>query len=193
MRNFAYVFGRDGKAGVVDPGFESAKLEDVVREMGLRVESILVTHGHSDHVQEVAPLRSRTGARVVAHPASPTRPDLAMGNDETATIAGARVRAIHTPGHEPSAVCYVVDDHWLVTGDTLFIGECGRADLPGSDPGALWDSLLNRLAKLPGDLVVCPGHDYGPTPTDTLANQVATNYTLAPRTREEFIRFMASP
>lgn len=193
MKNFSYVFGRDGKGVVVDPGFDAPRLAAIAREMGLAVETILVTHGHWDHVAEVDALRKLTGARVAAHPLSPARPDLRLADGEVATLAGVEVRAVHTPGHEPTSICYVVDDRWLLTGDTLFIGECGRADLPGSDPGLLWESLHVTLAKLPGRLVVCPGHDYGATPTDTLENQRKTNTTLAARSKAEFVAFMAEP
>ena len=195
MANFSYVFGDSstGSGTIVDPGFERAKLAAVAREMGLRVEHVLLTHGHFDHVQEAEPLRRETGARVVAHPRSPVRPDVAVEDGQPLSLGGVTVLPVFTPGHEPSAVCYVVADQWLLTGDTVFIGECGRVDLPGSDVGLMWDSLVNRIPRLPGHLIVCPGHDYGPAPTDTLANQLATNYTLKKRTRAEFERFMAEP
>jgi len=73
------------------------------------------------------------------------------------------------------------------------VGECGRVDLPGSDPAAMHRSLLTTLATLPGELVICPGHDYGRTPTSTLAEERRSNYTLRPRSLDEFLRFMAEP
>lgn len=193
MENFLYLFGAGGKCAIVDPGFEAERLVRAARERGMEVTHVVVTHAHYDHVQELPRVRELTGAKVVAHPASPVNPDVPVGDGEEVDVAGVRVKALYTPGHEPTAVTFVVADRWLLTGDTLFIDECGRTDLPGSDPAAMWDSLLNRLARLPGDLVVAPGHDYGPTPTDTLARQLESNYTLRPRSREEFVRFMREP
>jgi hydroxyacylglutathione hydrolase len=88
-------------------------------------------------------------------------------------------------------VLYVFEGQ-VATGDTLFVGECGRTDLPGGDPAQLWDSLQHRLLALDDALVVLPGHDYGPTPTSTIGRERAENYTLQPRTKEEFVRFMRS-
>src|SRR5207248_237448 len=120
----------------------------------------------------------------------------------------------HTPGHRFDSVCYVVDARsdsegrdaaaepqrggrvtgtHLLTGDTLFVGECGRVDLPGSDPVAMHRSLLTTLAKLPDDLVVLPGHDYGSRPTSTLGEERRTNYTLKSRSLDEFLAFMSEP
>ena len=78
----------------------------------------------------------------------------------------------------------------VATGDTLFVGECGRTDLPGGDPTQMYDSLLRRVVALDDALVVLPGHDYGVTPTSTIAREKKENYTLQPRTLEEFLRFL---
>jgi glyoxylase-like metal-dependent hydrolase (beta-lactamase superfamily II) len=102
------------------------------------------------------------------------------------------VKVIHTPGHTRDSVCFLVEKK-LFTGDTLFVGECGRTDMPGSDAGALFESLFTRLMKLPDDTEVYPGHDYGPRPTSTIGAEKKNNYTLQPRTKEEFIEFMAEP
>ncbi|MFQ5885319.1 MAG: MBL fold metallo-hydrolase, partial [Thermoplasmata archaeon] len=81
----------------------------------------------------------------------------------------------------------------LFTGDTLFINECGRTDLPGGSSEQLWDSLFHKIRILDDDIEVYPGHDYGPLHHDSLGNQKKTNYTLEPRTLEEFIQFMLEP
>jgi hydroxyacylglutathione hydrolase len=78
----------------------------------------------------------------------------------------------------------------VATGDTLFVGECGRTDLPGGDPAQMYDSLLRRVVALDDALVVLPGHDYGPTPTSTIGQEKRENYTLKPRSKEEFVRFL---
>ena len=107
-------------------------------------------------------------------------------------VGTMEVKVLHTPGHSRDSVCYLVGKK-LFTGDTLFVGECGRTDMPGGDAGALYDSLFNRLLKLPDDIEVYPGHDYGARPTSTIGQERKTNYVLEPRTRAEFIEFMAEP
>jgi glyoxylase-like metal-dependent hydrolase (beta-lactamase superfamily II) len=83
-----------------------------------------------------------------------------------------------------------VDNKKLLTGDTLFVGECGRTDMPGGNSRSLYDSLFNKLLKLPDDVEVYSGHDYGPKPYSTIGEQRRTNYVLQPRSPTEFIEFM---
>lgn len=195
MANFGYVFGDpvSKEAAIVDPAFDVENHIATAEAMGLKVTQIWVTHGHFDHTQGVPTARKVTGARVFAHPDSPVKPDVAVGDGDAFTLGDVRIEALHTPGHEPTSVCFVVDDKYVLTGDTLFVGECGRADLPGSDPGDLRDSLLETLAALPRHLIVCSGHDYGVSPTSTLEREFRENYVLEPRTREEFTRFVLAP
>ncbi|MCI4329941.1 MAG: MBL fold metallo-hydrolase, partial [Thermoplasmata archaeon] len=96
---------------------------------------------------------------------------------------------VHTPGHTKDSVLYIFEGQ-VATGDTLFVGECGRTDLPGGDPSEMYDSLLGRVVKLDDGLVVLPGHDYGVTPTSTIGREKKENYTLQPRTREQFLKFL---
>jgi glyoxylase-like metal-dependent hydrolase (beta-lactamase superfamily II) len=192
MENFTYLFADDaGTALLVDPGFEPERIVDLVKKEDVRVTHILATHGHFDHVKAVPAVKAALGALVVAHESADHPVDVRARDGETLRVGGLDVRVVHTPGHRFDSVCFVVGGTHLVTGDTLFVGECGRVDLPGSDVGAMHRSLLTTLATLPAGLVVCPGHDYGPTPTSTLGHERATNHTLKPRTAEEFARFMA--
>lgn len=195
MQNFAYLVADDEGVGVlVDPGFEAARLVEEAKARGVRIAAILVTHGHHDHVGEVPVAKRLTGAPVHAH-ASADHPGVDVRHEEGSTIrvGGLAIRVIHTPGHRFDSVCYEVNGTHLLTGDTLFVGECGRVDLPGSDVDAMWRSLTQTLRALPDALVVLPGHDYGKTPTSTLGREKADNYTLRPRTLDEFRRFMAEP
>lgn len=194
MENLSYVLGDDatGEGAVVDPGFEPETLLAAARRLGVRVTHVLLTHGHPDHVGAVPAVVEATGAKVAAHAASRLRPDVTLRDGDVVRLGRLAVKVHHTPGHQPDAVCFEVGGK-ILTGDTLFVGECGRTDLPGSDPRAMRRSLLEVLAKLPRDLEVCPGHDYGDAPTSTLAREFAENYTLKPRTEDEFVRFMAEP
>lgn len=192
MDNFVYLFADDAGVGfLVDPAFEVPRILDLVRATGVRVTHVLATHGHSDHVAGIPAVRAALGAQVVAHESADHPHDRAVRDGERLRVGGLEVEVVHTPGHRFDSVCYVVGGTHLVTGDTLFVGDCGRVDLPGSDPVAMHRSLLTTLARLPGPLVVCPGHDYGTRPLSTLAEERRTNPVLAPRSLEEFVRFMA--
>src|SRR5262249_2421083 len=92
-----------------------------------------------------------------------------------------RARCVHSPGHTPGSTCYLVEDRALFTGDVLFVCACGRVDLPGSEPKEMKRTLLERLAALPPETTVYPGHDYGPRPTSTLADERRTNPYLLPQ------------
>ena len=96
------------------------------------------------------------------------------------------VTLIHTPGHTPGSQCFFVDGR-LVSGDTLFLDGCGRTDLPGGDPAALYDSLTQRLAQVPDDAVLYPGHLYSPAPNAPLGEVRQHNYVFRPRTREQWM------
>jgi glyoxylase-like metal-dependent hydrolase (beta-lactamase superfamily II) len=91
-------------------------------------------------------------------------------------LGDLQIELIHTPGHTPGSQCFLVRDR-LVTGDTLFVDGCGRVDLPGGDAAQLRESL-RKLAKLPDNVTVCPGHDYARTPTNTIAEQKQSNYAV---------------
>jgi hydroxyacylglutathione hydrolase len=110
---------------------------------------------------------------------------LAVG--ATIPFSGHSIAVLHTPGHSPGGVCYRLGKQ-LITGDTVFVDGCGRADLPHSDVEQLYMSLFETLWPLPDDTVIYPGHDYGPTPTDTWGNQKKTNRFLQSETREVFLR-----
>ena len=192
--NFCYLLGDPAskKAAVVDPSFDARPLQRFAEATGLAIEMILVTHHHPDHIKDVGRLADETAAKVFAHRLSNVKKDVPLEDGDFIQLGAVRIKALHTPGHSPDSTCYIARNR-IWTGDTLFIGECGRVDLPGSDPAQLWESFFTKLVHLPDDLVVFPGHNYGPSPFDTLGNQKRTNYTLQPRTRAEFVSFLAEP
>lgn len=190
-QNFTYLVdnGEGGPAAVVDPSFGVEPVLAAIDARRLKVAYILNTHSHQDHWAGNADVQERTGAKVVAHRLAPLNQDVSVDDGDTIDAGRVRFQVLYTPGHTPDSVLYIFDGR-AATGDTLFVGECGRTDLPGGDPGALYDSLFQKVVHLDDATVVLPGHDYGSTPTSTIGREKAENYVLKPRTKAEFIRFM---
>ena len=189
--NFTYLVAEeDGSdAVVIDPSYGIEPVLDRIDERRVKVRFILNTHSHQDHVAGNTDVRDRTGAKVVAHKVAPLGQDVSVEDGSALSAGRLRFSVAHTPGHTKDSVLYLFEGH-VATGDTLFVGECGRTDLPGGDPSEMYDSLLRRVVALDDGLVVLPGHDYGATPTSTIGREKAENYTLQPRTREDFLRFL---
>ena len=101
-------------------------------------------------------------------------------------LGNINLEFILTPGHTPGGICIIIDNKVILTGDTLFIGDCGRADLPGGDLHIMYSTLKNKIMLLSDSLIVYPGHDYGNKPYDTLGNQKKVNKTLNVKNFEDF-------
>src|SRR5579875_7078 len=193
MLNFSYILWSEERvAFVVDASFGADTIYSKLRELNLKLKYILSTHHHFDHNMDNEELASLTGALVVAHRASPIKKDVEVVDGDTLEASGLSVRVIHTPGHTPDSVCYL-SGGCVFTGDTLFVGECGRVDLPGGSAEQMYHTLFEKLGSLPDDTVVYPGHNYGATPHSTMGYEKKTNYVLKPRSLQEFLEFMATP
>jgi hydroxyacylglutathione hydrolase len=195
LQNFCYlVIEADSKeAAVFDPAWDVSKVLKILETNSSKLKYIINTHSHFDHIEGNAKLQNLTQAKIVASFKSVAKKDIAV-NDGQELLLGNKVkfRFLLTPGHSPDAMCIQVNDVALITGDTLFIGECGRVDLPGGDASDLYESF-EKIRKLNPNLVIYPGHDYGPKASSTLKEQLKTNYTLAKRSKPDFIRFMHEP
>lgn len=174
---FGYIVGGDrgGAGAVIDPGGSADLIAEEAKKAGLTIEFIIHTHGHIDHTAGTGRLKDLTGARVVRHrlEGDEGRVDILLDTEKTFAVGDIVFTLFHTPGHTPGGICLYAEGN-LFTGDTLFVGDSGRTDLPGSDRSALGASL-RALMELPEDTVVWPGHDYGPTPTSTLGREKRTN------------------
>ncbi len=192
--NFSYVLADEAtkEAAVVDPSFNADAIMKIVRDQDLKAKYIINTHDHPDHTLGNEEIRSAFGAKIVAHQLSGIRKDVSVVDGDVIKLGKTVVKVIHTPGHSPDSICLLVDGK-LLTGDTLFVGECGRTDLPGGNPESLYNSLFGKLMKLDDDVEVYPGHDYGPDPHSTIGRERKTNYVLEKRTLKEFVEFMRHP
>ena len=191
MRNFAYLIGdeRTGLAAVVDPAGAVERILGLARDHGLKIIYIINTHSHSDHVVGSQELASATGAKIVMHKRARATKHIAVEDGDVISVGEFRIKVIYTPGHSPDGISLLVEDK-LLTGDTLFIGECGRTDLPGGSSEELYESLFCKLVTLSDELEVYPGHDYGDRPHSKLGYEKKNNYTLKPRSKGEFVKFM---
>ena len=192
--NFSYIIADDTtkEAAVVDPSFNTDAITRVLTDHDLKLKYVINTHHHNDHTAGNHDLKSHFGAKVIAHASSKTGKDIGVVDGDTIKVGKVEIKVIHTPGHTPDGICLLADNK-LLTGDTLFVGECGRTDMPGGNARDMYDSLFNKLMKLDDNVEVYPGHDYGSAPTSTIGLEKRKNYTLEKRTLEEFIEFMKEP
>lgn len=212
MANFMYLIGDrvTREALVVDPAWNVGDLLDTAENDGYSVVGALVTHYHPDHVggdlwglevEGLATLLEREGMpiHVNKHEAEGLKKvtgvsdsDLRRVDDgDTLDLGDLSIRFLHTPGHTPGSQCFLVGNR-LVAGDTLFVQGCGRVDLPGGDPEAMYHTLTGKLAKLPTDTVLFPGHHYGPTETSTIGEQLRDNVYMRVRSLDDWRRMMGA-
>lgn len=189
--NFTYLVAESegGEGVVIDPSYGIEPVLKGIDAASIKVRLICNTHSHPDHIAGNEEVRARTGARTVAFRSAPLGQDISVDDGGSIAAGRLKIQVVHTPGHTPDSVLYIFEGH-VATGDTLFVGECGRTDLPGGDPSQLYDSLFERVVRLEDALVVLPGHNYGATPTSTIGREKRENYVLKPRTREAFLRFL---
>ena len=206
MVNFVYVIGdrETGECALVDPAYAVDDLVDTVGADGMVVSAVLATHYHPDHVggsmmghtiEGVTRLLERVDCPVhvqrvevpwVARTTGIAERELvAHESGDRVAVGSIEIELVHTPGHTPGSQCFLVDGR-LVSGDTLFLDGCGRTDLPGSDPGQMYESL-QRLAKLPDDTIVYPGHRYALPSSATMSAIREQNYVYRPSSREQWL------
>lgn len=189
--NFSYVIAdKDSReTAVVDSSFNAGKIMQILIENNLVLKSVINTHGHSDHIAGNPELRSILKAQILGHKYSRARFDVGVDDGDVIQVGKILIKVIYTPGHTKDSISLLVGKKKLITGDTLFVGECGRTDMSGGSSEEMYTSL-NKIMKLHDDVQVFPGHDYGNARFSTIGEEKHSNYTLKPRSLEEFIQFM---
>ena len=206
MVNFSYAIGdrSSGECILVDPAYAVDDLIDAVEADGMRVVGVLASHFHADHIggdlmgthiDGVARLLERCSCPVHVQRAETPWVLRTSGlsidhlveheGGDIVEVGDLAVRLVHTPGHTPGSQCFLVEGR-LVSGDTLFLDGCGRTDFPGSDPGAMYDSL-QTLAAMPSGTVVYPGHRYSVPSNATIDAIRESNYVFRPSSKQEWL------
>jgi len=177
--NCYFVYDEEKKSAIVfDPPGDGEGIYNSLKAHDISVAAIFLTHGHFDHIMGVNELRNASGAKVYASKyeedvllsshlnvsdqigrAYTVKADVLLDDEETVEIAGMKVKMISTPGHTKGSCCYYFEDAgYLVAGDTLFAGSCGRTDLPTGSGGMLDRSIKEKLMRLPDEVKLYPGH-----------------------------------
>lgn len=197
MVNFAYLIGdrTTGECLLVDPAYDVGELLDAATDDDMQVTGVLATHYHADHIggsmmglqiEGIAALLERQACPIhvqraevpwIVRTTGLTPADVtAHEPGDVVTVGEIEVELVHTPGHTPGSQCFLVDGR-LVAGDTLFLDGCGRTDLPGSDPSAMAESLA-RLARVPDDVILYPGHRYSVASSALMGTVKASNWVF---------------
>jgi glyoxylase-like metal-dependent hydrolase (beta-lactamase superfamily II) len=210
MANYVYILGDPAsrKAAIVDPAWDTNAICDFVEKEGYEIDKIFITHYHQDHlgghmmgqsVEGSAEMLKRVKAKVYVnkHEAEGTKRVAGLSDSDLVKVDAGdvfkvgdiEVKFLHTPGHTPGSQCFLAAGN-LIAGDTLFINSCGRVDLPGSDPEAMYHSLNHTLKNLDDSTVVYPGHAYSNESSSTIGKQKRTNMYLRFETLDDFLDAM---
>jgi hydroxyacylglutathione hydrolase len=212
LAHASYLIGDGGEAAVIDPQRDVDQYLDEAGRENLRIKYVIETHLHADFVSGHRELAARTGAQIViGAEANAAFPHFGARDGDALRLGSIELRALETPGHTPESICWLVladgKPAKIITGDTLFIGDVGRPDLAGGRgytpqmmAAMMYDSLQNKLLKLPDDVEVWPAHGAGSAcgrnisseTSSTIGVQRRTNYALQPMSREEFVTLMTN-
>jgi sulfur dioxygenase len=189
----SYLIGCEAtrNAAIVDPLRERVdRYLAVLGYHGMRLELVIDTHTHADHVTGAFELSDLTGAPVAMHRRAPApHVKLHVDDGDVVPVGDAKVSVLYTPGHTPDSICLFVADR-VLTGDTLLIHGTGRADFAGGDAGAQYDSITKKLFALPDSTLVFPAHDYRGHSHSTIGDEKRSNPRVAAKTREAYVEFM---
>lgn len=191
MQNFTYILEDEdtGEAIILDPSWNLDEIQKVITRHDLKIKYIVNTHHHFDHTLGNEAMAKETQAKILQHESSTLKHDITLVDEQKIKFGNSQLTVFHTPGHSKDSIC-LVGDGKIFTGDTLFVGNCGRVDLPGGSAQELYHSLFDILYKMDESLVLYSGHNYGSTPISTLANEKKSNFVLQKRTEQEFVDLM---
>ena len=208
MVNYVYLLGdrHAGECVIIDPAYAIDELLDVIDADGMKLSGVLATHYHADHIggsmmgykiDGIAQLLTKIDVPIHVNEAEVPWVIRTTEVDQTHVIAhdagdvlkvgDIEITFVHTPGHTPGSQCFLACD-CLISGDTLFLDGCGRTDLPGSDPEAMYESL-QTLAKMPDHTVVYPGHQYSAPSSAAMSTVRTSNYVYRTRDKDAWMNW----
>ena len=191
MQNFTYIVEDEdtSESIIIDPSWDLIELEMVIKRNDLKIKYIVNTHHHFDHTLGNEAMAESTKAPIIQHEASELKKDIAVKDGDVIEFGNSKLKVLHTPGHSKDSIC-LIGDRKIFSGDTLFVGNCGRVDLSGGSAKELYHSLIDILYNLNDNLVLYPGHNYGSTETSTIEHEKQTNFVMQKRTEKEFLELM---
>lgn len=191
MQNFTYVVEDENtnEGIVIDPSWDLDKVQEVITRNNLKIKYIVNTHHHFDHTLGNQGMVEFTDAKIIQHEASDLQNDISVKDGDVIKFGDSELQVLHTPGHSKDSVC-LIGDGKIFSGDTLFVGNCGRVDLPGGSAKELYHSLIDVLYKLDDNLTLYCGHNYGSSEISTIGKEKTMNLVMQKRSEEEFLEMM---
>ena len=174
---------------IIDPSWDLIELELIIKKNNLKIKYIVNTHHHFDHTLGNEAMVESTHAPIIQHEFSELQHDISVKDGDEIIFGKSKLKVIHTPGHSKDSICLIGDGN-IFSGDTLFVGNCGRIDLPGGSAKELFHSLFDVLYSLDDNLVMYPGHNYGHTEVSTIGKEKITNMIFQKRTESQFLEMM---
>ena len=191
MQNFTYIVADENtnEAIIIDPSWDLVELELVIKKNNLKIKYIVNTHHHFDHTLGNEMMAESTKAPIIQHESSELSCDIRVKDADFIEFGNSKLKVLHTPGHSHDSIC-LIGDGKIFSGDTLFVGNCGRVDLPGGSAKDLYHSLFDVLYSLDDDLILYPGHNYGSSEVSTIGKEKSTNLVMQKRTEQQFVEMM---
>ena len=191
MQNFTYVVEDEetDEAIVIDPSWELEQIEQIIQRNNLKIKYVINTHHHFDHTLGNEGMVKLTNAKIIQHEKSELKHDITVKDGDIIEFGNSKLTVLHTPGHSKDSMC-LIGDGKIFSGDTLFVGNCGRIDLPGGSAKELYHSLFDVLYSLNDDLILYCGHNYGNSLTSTIGKEKLANFVMQKRTEQEFLDMM---
>jgi len=190
---YTYIIasGKGREALVIDPVIEKTdEYLQVLKNLELKLVKVIDTHIHADHITGLNELNKRTNCtRIMGEKSKSEVIDLKVNDNENIKLENIELKALYTPGHTDCSYSYLMDDR-VFTGDTLLINGTGRTDFQSGSPYDAYDSLFNRLLKLPEKTLVFPAHDYNGKKNSTIGTEKNNNPRLQVSSKDEYAEIM---
>ena len=190
---YTYILasGKGREALIIDPVIEdTSNYTKILNELELKLVKVIDTHIHADHISAMAELKKRTNCQTVMGEHSKSEVvSLKVKDNEKISIDGINLEALYTPGHTDDSYCFLMQDR-IFTGDTLLINGTGRTDFQNGSSSEAYDSLFNKVLKLPNETIVYPAHDYKGNQFSTIGSEKKNNPRLQVNSAAEYAEIM---